>query len=341
MDQLERTVVQLREARRLAARGDVPHGRIALLLLDNAAEMSLMRTAETNIGHTEMYNRMAHTLRKVNPDDEHGHDLKAAIESETISAKRKKDIRRNFGSLVDYVFSDAKFPLTTEYADCLKILHRYRNAAYHRDKVRADVLGPAVQILFFLCCHLLKSEQQLFNEIKEAPTGILEIFDDNPPTSFWPANSFDTETLARHVADRLLDQLELDHSGIAVALSDHLTARLRGLDRDLEEIGASVGPGINRWATLQLVQQLPPEDGDFDAETPPDFWTRTLPVTQELIESWFTKTKAIRDIAVAHDALRAFAEIEQPLERIEEPVARYILDLDRLEQQRLDELRGK
>jgi hypothetical protein len=332
MDELERTVVQIAEARRLAAWSDIPHGRLALLLLDNVAEMSLMRTAEASMIYAEMYNNMAYLLRNIDPDDAEGQKLKREIEAETISKKRKKQIQHNFDALVDYVLDGKEFTLTAEYAECLKILHRYRNAAYHRDTVRADVLGPAIQILFFLCCHLLKSERQLMHEIKEVPAGILEIFGGNPPESSWLANSFDTETLAHHVADRLLDELELDHRGIAEALSDHLIARLAGLVRDLDQIGASVPPGVARWATLRLVQQAPRERDDFDADPPDDFWTRPLPVTEELIETWFLKSRSLRDISIPHEALRAFANIEQPLETIEEPVARFIFDLDRLEQ---------
>ena len=341
MDQLERTVVQIQEAERLATWGDVPHGRLALLLLDNAAEMSLMRTAEASMMYAEMYNKLAYLVRDVEPGDVEGQKLKAEIESETISKKRKRQIERNFDALVDYVFEGKEFALGVEFAECLKILHRYRNAAYHRDTVRADVLGPAVQILFFLCCHLLKSERQLMHEIKEAPSGILEVFGGNPPESSWPAQSFDTQTLARHVADRLLDELELDHRGIAEALSNHLIARLAALVRDLDQIGTSIPPGVNRWATLRLVQQGPREREDFDADPPNDFWTRPLPVTERVIETWFLEAQSLRDIPVAHDALRAFAEIEKPLEVIEEPVARFILDLDRVEQQRIDEMRGK
>ena len=58
MDELERAVVQLSEARRLAAQGDVAHGRLALLLLDNAAEMSLWRSAKTRMAWAELYNNM-------------------------------------------------------------------------------------------------------------------------------------------------------------------------------------------------------------------------------------------------------------------------------------------
>lgn len=341
MEQLERTVVQLWEAKRLAAWGDIAHGRLALLLLDNAAEMSLVRTAEASLIWAEMYNKMAYELRDVEPDDERGEGLKAEIEGRRISKRRKKQIERNYDALVDYVFENEDFALAIEFAECLKILHRYRNAAYHRDTVRADVLGPAAQILFFLCCHLLKSERQVIHEINVAPKGILEVFGDSPPVSSWPANSFDTVTLARHVADRLLDELELDHQGIAQALSDHLMARLAALVHDLDEIGNSVPPGITRSATLRLVQQAPRELGDLHAEPPDDFWTRPLPVAEEVLEAWALTAEGLREIPIAHDALRAFAEIEEPLDTIEEPVARFMEDLDRIEQQRIDEMRGK
>lgn len=51
--------------------------------------------------------------------------------------------------------------------------------------------------------------------------------------------------------------------------------------------------------------------------------------------------EGLREIPIAHDALRAFAEIEEPLDTIEEPVAPFMEDLDRIEQQRVDEMRGK
>lgn len=340
MDQLERTVVQLLEAKRLAAWGDVAHGRLALLLLDNAAEMSLIRSAEASMTFAEMYNNMAYLLRNVERGDEAGQKLKQEIEAGTLSKRRKRQIARNFDSLVDYVFENDGFALPREFAECLKILHRYRNAAHHRDTVRADVLGPAVQILFFLCCHLLKSERQIMWEIREAPSTILEVFGDSPPDVFLGVG-FDTRSLERHVADRLLDELELDHRGIAAALSDHLLATLADLDRNLTAIGEAVPPSVTRWATLRLVQLAPREHEDFDAEPPEDFWTRPLPITEDVIEAWAVTAQNLRDIPIAHHALRAFAEIEETLETIEEPVQRFVEDIDREEQRRIDEARGK
>ena len=89
------------------------------------------------------------------------------------------------------------------------------------------------------------------------------------------------------------------------------------------------------------MQLAPRAREDFDAEPPEDFWTRPLPITEEIIEGWARAAKNLRDIPIAHHALRAFAEIEVPLETIEEPVHRFIEDIDREEQRRIDEARGK
>jgi hypothetical protein len=339
MDELERAVVQLQEARRLAAVGDVAHGRLALLLLDNAAEMSLWRSAKTRMAWAELYNNMAYKMGPVRPEDEEGQRLKKEIGARTLSRSRRKRIERYFDPLVDYVFEDEAAERPAEFAECLKILHRYRNDAYHRDLVRADVLGPAIQILFFLCCHLLKNERPWMWAISPAPPSVLSVFGDTPPES-WPGG-FDTVELAGRIADHLLAELELDHAGIAVALSDHLLARLAVLEGHLTTIGETIPPRVNRAITLRLVQLAPREREDFEAAPPDDFWIRPLPVTEQVLDGWAVRSQELREIPIAHDALRAFAEIEEPLEKLEEPVGRFIEDIDRAEQQYLDEMRGK
>ncbi|WP_418153381.1 hypothetical protein [Actinoalloteichus caeruleus] len=340
MDELERTVVQIAEARRLAMPGDVPRGRIYLLLLDNAAEMSLMRTARAKMDMAELFDGLLHRMRDVPVDDEEGRRLKADIKLRSLSRTRRKKIERNYEALVDYVFEDG-FALGDEYASCLKILHRYRNAAYHRDTVRADVLGPAVQILFFLCCHLLKSEKDNMRQIGQVPAGIASVLDGNLPKSTLPADLFDTEALANHVADYFLDSLKLDHFGISRALSRHLLARLDALLDNLDEIGEFIPPGVTRQVTLRLVQQAPQGFADVETELPEDFWTRPLSVTEKVIEDWFHEARCLSEIPVATDVLRAFAEIEEVLEVVEEAVDRCIVSIDREAQLRIDEMRGK
>jgi hypothetical protein len=341
MDELERTAVQLWEAKRLAEYEDVAHGRLALLLLDNAAETCLMRSSQSLLAWAEMYGSMASHLRDVDPDDVEGQRLKGEIEAKTLSRRRRRQIERNFGDLVDYVFAQDDFGLQSEFADCLKILHRYRNAAYHRDTVRPDVLGPAVQIYFFLCCHLLKHERQIFSQIDQIPTAVEEIFGDQMPAAAWPGGAADSASLGNELADFFLSVRGLDHAGAASALSAHLLGRLAALDRHLATIGENVLPGIKRWAVLQLVQQAPLEREDSDGEPPTDFWTQPVPVTEEVLAAWVAAATKLRDVMIAYDALRQFAGIEQPLERLEQPVGRFIEDIDRAEQHAIDEKRGK
>ena len=300
-----------------------------------------MRSTQSSFTYAEMYANLAYLLRDVDPDDVEGRRLKSEIDVKTLSKRRRRQIERNFDDLVDYVFAQDDFGLKPEFAEYLKILHRYRNAAYHRDTVQPDVLGSAVQIYFFLCCHLLKYERHIIHQIDQIPMAVEEIFGDQVPTSTWPGGATDSATLGRKLADFFLSARGLDHAGVASALSAHLLGRLTALDRHLATIGESVLPGIKRCAVLQLVQQAPVEREDFDREPPADFWTRQVPVTEKVLAAWKATATELRDVEIAYDALRQFAGIELPLEQLEEPVGRFVDDIERAEQQAFDEMRGR
>ena len=242
MERLERTTVQLWEARRLAAYGDVPRGRLALLLLDNAAETMLRRIAASTLVWPDFYGGLLRQLRSVNADDEEGQRLKRQFELRTLSKRTRRQIERDFDALVDFVFRQDECTLDPELAGCLKILHRYRNAAYHGDTVRADVLGPGIQIYFYLCCHLLKDQHFVVDECNVPPLGVLEVIKEAPPEAM-PRGGFSSKQLGDLVADRLLADTEVNHAQVAAALSQHLTARLTVLEKNLDEITAESPPG--------------------------------------------------------------------------------------------------
>ncbi len=342
MSELERAAVQLGEASRLAEYNDVAHGRLALLLLDNAAEMSLVRSARTPLMMADHYANLAYQLDDVDPSDHEGQRLKADISAKVVPRGRRKQIERHFNELVDFVFEQDDYPLEPAFAGCLKILHRYRNAAYHEDVVRADVLGPAVQISFFLCCHLLKSERGFMDQIDVAPPAVAEILGDFPQSGHVLGDNFATSSgLARDLANYFLQARGLDHVGIADALAEHLEGRLASLDRDLTTVSLNGPFPLKRWAVLQLVQQAPTQREDFDKEPPEDFWTRPVPVTVALLEDWMRAAAELRHVHDAVEALRRFASIEQPLAQLELPVERFIIDIDREEQLAIDLARGK
>jgi len=339
MAELEGIAVQLLEAKRLAGFGDVAHGRLALLLLDNAAEVSLRRTATTTMTWAQLYNNAAIQLRDVDPEQDGLQELLDEIGARTVSRTLAKRIDREYDALVDFVAHRAPDSLPPEHAQCFKIVHRYRNAAYHRNAVRADVLGPAVEILFFLCCHLLKKERQIVQELAPPPALVLEFLGDLPSEVEFSFNAHSAVGLSGRFADALLADLHLDHLEIARALSDHLVGRLGQLENDLDRIGTSMRTPLS--TTLRLVQQSPETPEQFAAPLAHDFWTRDLPVTESTLTDWRERANQLARVGDARDALRTFAAAERPIEDLEKPVARWIEDIDRAEQARLDWLRGK
>jgi hypothetical protein len=144
VDYLDRLGVQLAEARRLAKHGSVSRSRLALLLLDNAAETLLRSSAEVYLTWAKFHSDLFRQVEHAAADDAEGQALIQQLRPLVVSRTQQRNIDRNFNSLVEFVFEQDDWSLGTEFADCVKILHRFRNDAYHRDQVSADVLEPAV-----------------------------------------------------------------------------------------------------------------------------------------------------------------------------------------------------
>jgi hypothetical protein len=86
MDRLERTVIQLVEARRLADFDDVAHGRLALLLLDNIAETLLDRCAREALIEAGWYSNALKKLADINAaENEKLTALREELESKAVS----------------------------------------------------------------------------------------------------------------------------------------------------------------------------------------------------------------------------------------------------------------
>lgn len=177
------------------------------------------RRAEEALIWADMY---GNALKKLEPlEDTDNEDLRAfreELRAEAVSEKTRQRIRQNFSDLVRFVFSRADCGLAPELAGCLNALHRYRNAAYHQDLVRNDVLGPANAIYFYLCCELLKHQKNMVMEIAPPPAVVLEVFGGQLPGQLTGILVND-ETMGDAVADKLLAQNQLDHGNIASALA--------------------------------------------------------------------------------------------------------------------------
>lgn len=329
-------MVQLVEARRLADFGDVAHGRLALLLLDNAAETMLYRKAKTALSEADWYGNALRSLADIPENDDEGFKaFREELESKTVSAKSREKIERNFSDLVRFVFSRPDCDLEHELAACLNALHRYRNDAYHADFVRADVLGPANEIYFYLCCQLLKAQKYIIYPTGDPPVVVAELLGPDllPPKGFW-----DEKSLGDAVAEELLDRSHLDHGGISSVLAAHLTARVATVNKDLDEFIDYIG-FVDRSSALRAIQ-LNPLSGE-PLVGPEDFWTHPLVVTERAIQGWARRAASIEKLSSAQEALRQFDEIEKSVANFEDQLEPFTIAMDRQIQHDIDEMRGR
>ena len=339
---LDQMGVQLVEARRLAKSGTVARERVALLLLDQAAETLLRKSAETFLERAQLYNNLYRKVQHAPADDVQGQELKRESSARTVSRTREKRVERDFNELVDFVFEQESWPLKPAFAGCVKVLHRFRNEVYHRDQVRPDVIAEAVTIYAYLVAHLLRHRQAIAYVIEPPPPGAIEFLgEDGVPDGYLglPAQHFGNVESA--MADRLLRDFVLDHGGISHALSTHLLGRLDSIERDLRDIADYLCPipVPGREFAVRICQCS--EDELAATEPPADFWEREFGVTTSSLDAWRVATERLADHEDSLTALEGFGRLEQEVASFERRATRVAIEVDRAAQHDIDLARGK
>ncbi|GAA1626624.1 hypothetical protein GCM10009828_063380 [Actinoplanes couchii] len=309
--------------------------------MDNAAETLLRMSAQSYLAQADLYGDVVRTLQITPVVSDEGQALLQEYSHLVVSKTRRRKIDRDFGALTDYVFEQEDWPLGSEWATCIKVLHRYRNDAYHNDKVKTDVLDSAVAIYFYLVAHLLKHRKAVVWLIAAPSPGVLELLGvselDRGPD---PIQSGSSSHYGRLMADRLLRDFVPDHAGIAAALARHMQGRLGGIERDLKEIADFHDfPLRHPEFAIRLTQCT--DDEWHSAGPPSDFWTREQDVTPSVFEEWRAAAADLAKIADALEALRTFAMQEEALASFEERAAALSLKVDHQIQQDIDFARGK
>ena len=102
---------------------DVPHGRLALLLLDNAAETMLMRRAKESLDWADWYGGLLKQLEQLDANNDEVKLLREEIEAKTVSDRTRQRLEQNFDDLARFVFSLDDCHLDPEFVACLKALY--------------------------------------------------------------------------------------------------------------------------------------------------------------------------------------------------------------------------
>lgn len=328
-DRLERVVVQLVEAGRLADVGDVPHGRLALILLDNLAEVLMHREWEDEVHWIRLARGQVALLQSHPRLDDDGQKLLDELATRTVSKTREQAISRTFGGKVSFLAQQGT--LDSAHGRVLEKLHAYRNAAYHRDEVRPETLRTAVEIYFFLCCYLMKAlPPRMVQMTRPPPTVALVLGTDD----MWVT----LETQAE-VADIMLETRRLDHDQVKLLLRSHALDRLLRMREMLHEWAAG-GPWPLTTEGLLHLCQVPEE-----AVTAPGDLQRLdeIPVPHDMssFDRWEEQGERIADAPDAIDAMVAFADLEDAFEALEVEIEEMALAMDAIVQDEIDRIRGK
>lgn len=312
MERLHRTVVQIEEAKRFIVAGDVPRLALALILLDNAAEVMMRRIVEDELDGADMYGRM---LAKF-PDgqlDAKGEALRNDIARRTITADRRRAIRKFFPEKVKFLSEERNF-IQRPVGRVLIHLHSYRNEVQHHDRVRPGSIRPAVLILFDICIDLL---------VRLQPSGTSW---DSDGDYTWlgaygivkdpPIAAIGVRDLRERIAKVLRSGLSLKASGVRTALVEHLNDRLDGMEDNISAIFGITSIKSDRALALKAVQywhhhdrMMNIDDAKFESFVPP--------FGSDVITGWRLAAAQLNSGRDKMELFDRFAVIEDEFEPLE------------------------
>ncbi len=329
----------MRECQRLMKLDTAPHLRIALLLIDNVAELIMAQKITNDLARNHqrgMVLKVAENEAGFWPDD-----LVEDARARYVPPRRRRDIDKWFDAKVDLLV-EHKF-LVEELGSGLKWLHRYRNDAYHNAELRTRVLRPAVRIYFYMCCDLLEgyldsppSIHRLWG--KEEFALRFPVLAALSPLELMGAASAIPISIAR----KLQKVVEPDFDALKLDLIEHLRLRIEEIDTTLTEAYESLlnNEGWKCADILRIAQlnDLPVDQLPISLEK-----ARSRRYRYGLADLARWKREAA-DLAGQTERYRLFAEfskIESDLEPCCKLVHEALVQLDFLLQEAIDRKRGK
>lgn len=337
VERLERLVVHIEEGLRLAKYQDEAHLRLALLLLDSAAELLLHRAVQSKLHLQELrsqllqsYDRAEASGHKLTPQEKQS---QLELRAEVLSATKRRELERNFDAKAEFLVARGDLP--EAQSRVLKKLHAYRNEAYHRDQVRPGSLRSAVRIYSYLVCVMLRDLQTWGLMITLSyPEGLKPYVGDRQP-------GFTTHAEA---AVALLEMSGVQtQEDLGRELANHLEDRLQAMLDGLQEVVdyISSGPSSEEWDAETALALVQIEDRRGPFLTPQEARRVRVPMSMRMLRDLQARVRHLADERDQVTAFAAFADIEDAFEPVEVKLQRDLYDIDREIQLQIDIARGK
>lgn len=342
MQHFVNTVEQLNEAVRFISNGSIAHARMALLLLDNAAEVLIGRAAGDILAYDSMYARMYAGAERDMPAEEAAKCI-AEIGRRVLTEKERRSVERVFSAKADLLVAEGQ--LDQEIAEVLKALHLHRNDAYHNSKTRTPILRVTAMLYLELCCELflLFGSRGTYYSSADDWSDFM--------SRYGLADKFFmlyAETLDQIVAG-LRRQIGIDKQDLAASLAKYLLSRIEVIEEQLDfldyfpthdaalqslQFMAMHGKEWQETLARRGPSALKDRD-DAIANFKSPITAATLIVWKEAADALATSTRTKPEL------FAEFRRLELELEPIEQMVETEAIAYDQHIQNEIDHARGK
>lgn len=330
-------LLQLDEACRHIKDGRLAQLRLALLLLDNAAEIQMERCINNQLMYDDFNERIRNRLLEA-PEEERSNNLpdnlRELIEWQPLTLNEKRSVRRYFDEKVRFLSERVK-DFDVRLAKPLSYLHKYRNEAYHHAKVRKETIETAAKLLLDINCELLLnlSFGSTCFDPEEDYSWLEQRFCKKIDFVFYKED---------HISNAVRDfrlNISLDDKSIGQLLTEHLHSRIENVLDYLKFIIENTSCPDREAAikdSFRFSQSQREKDGlskyTYDVEK-----RHSLSFLNELIEQLPTITEPNEK----YESFNRFSLLESEFEAVEESVNMLTAAVDDMIQMEIDIARGK
>lgn len=332
MQHLTYVLYQLDEACRYIEEGRLEQLRLALLLLDNAAELQVERRVRDYLQSENLRERIRSQLLKFPRAADEREALGELRDWRPLTASQKRRLDRNFDEKLRFL-SGRHDVLDPRLAKLLSYLHRYRNEAYHRGRVRRETIRTAAVILVEVNCRLLMTVFRVAMIASSEDYSWLDVRFGDHRRFFGDRAAL--EPIVNDFRARVLPEF---HS-IARTLADHLENRIEEMLDALDFVVSNSGLTSPAEA-LQVAQAVAAvERGEADPKGEAGDYRAGWSLAG--VSKVQGEIADITSIADPLDAFAAFSTIEERIEPLEREVSSLASWIDSRIQFEIDLARGK
>jgi hypothetical protein len=327
-------LLQIDEACRYIKDGRLAHLRIALLLLDNTAEI-LMDCCIENILPMENFRERIRVKALTIPPSDRTPDLQELVEWQPLTYKEKLAINRYFDEKVSYL-SQNKNKIDHCFILPISHLHKYRNEAYHSAKVRKETIETAAKLYVEINCELLLKLSPEWNSYSSDVdySWIENRFNVRPQDVFMDDN------FIKKVTDDFRDQINLTDESVCKLLAEHIENRITKLYSQIDFILNNTkcpNKEVALFDSYIMADKIREQYGELKPK-------RIIPQQNyklDFIDSLIIKSKEIYTLNKRVEAFRSFSKIESELEQIEIDLTTVVNEIDHIIEMESEIARGK